>query len=352
MKILPRTLRQKLMTELQRSYLDFQLPGILQIPMSLLEQWLFERDLESLPIDRPIFIVGCHRSGTTALQDLLAHHPDIVCFNNSTAFLPHSGCLTYTLGRVLGLDDVEQERFLKDGVGYAYDSPSEGIRIWDLYIADRDTHYLDESHDDPEMEQYLKTMIRKHLRYFNKSRFLSKNPDHSVRMRYIHKLFPDARFVHIVRDGRAVAASLIRAKQSSIEFFGPDHPHVQHGTMVANWREIKRIWEEDNAAVGAGMLWRAVLEVLIQDVQQIPADQFLQIHYEDMVASPRSHIDQILEFCQLRQDQEVEQALKTDIEKMEARRGSEGWRKAFTDQDLDRLMPVVEPMMMKLSYSV
>lgn len=351
--VLPYGLRQRLMLELQRSYITLTLPPIVEMPLTFWETMVYERDLEQISIDRPIFIIGCHRSGTTALYDLLAHHPDVAYFTNASALLPKASILSHVLGQMMGLDDIVQERFFEDGVGYAYDSPSEGIRVWELYTADRATHCLDETHGDEQMESYLKRMIRKHLKFQGRTRFLNKNPDHSVRTRYLHNLFPDARFLHIVRDARAVVASLIRAKQRCIEFFGPDHPHSQHGTMVEDWSQIKHIWEQEDAVVGAGMLWKAVVETVRRDAQVLPADQFLEIHYEDLVQAPQDYVARILDFCQLRQDEEVERALHADLDAMKGRgrKQSKDWKTRFSDSELERLMAVVGPTMRTFAYS-
>ncbi len=343
-------LKQKMMLELQRAYVTLELPLILEAPMIAMERIIYERDLDQIPIEQPIFIIGCHRSGTTALYDLLAKHPDIAYFTNASTLLPRSSIMTHQFGKMMGLQGVELERFFGDGVGYTYDSPSEGIRVWERYTTDQETHCLDENYDNPQMENYLKTMIRKHLRVFNRSRFLNKNPDNSVRTRYIHKIFPDARYIHVIRDGRAVTASLVRAKQRAIEFFGWGHPHAEHGTIVEGWPQIKKIWEQEDPVVGAGLLWKAVMETLERDVKVIPPEQLLEIRYEDLLAAPQDSINRILELCQLRIDPEVMESLQGDIDKMSARQDKQGWKQAFSEDDLERLMEAIGPTMIKLGY--
>ncbi|MBC8123250.1 MAG: sulfotransferase, partial [Gemmatimonadaceae bacterium] len=161
------TLRNKALIELERAYLNFELPPVLGAPMVWFEQAFFDQGLDQIKIDRPIFVVGCHRSGTTVLYETLAKHPDLVYFTNGSSLSPHTPILINRLMDLMGKRAPQVERFVKDGLTVSYATPSEGIRIWELYAPEGGDYCLDETYSNPKMEQYLRLAIKKHLKHFN-----------------------------------------------------------------------------------------------------------------------------------------------------------------------------------------
>src|SRR5262249_42080443 len=119
----PQSLRTRAVSHLHRAYLTTELPAPLEAPLAALEGVLYERDLDAVPIDRPVFVVGCHRSGTTVLYEALAAHPDVACFTNASNLLPQVPLLSNAVCRLLGLDAVRQERFLRDDITFTSTTP-------------------------------------------------------------------------------------------------------------------------------------------------------------------------------------------------------------------------------------
>jgi hypothetical protein len=349
--LIPRSIKEKLMEELQRSYLTTTLPPLVEMPMLWLEELLYGVKPDGIPIDRPIFIIGSHRSGTTVLYDSLAKHPDLAFFTNASALLPKVPILNHRLGELLGLDEVALERFLKDGVNVSSTTPSEGIRIWEYYTQNEADHCLDETYDNPEMERYLKQTIIKHLQYFHKSRFLNKNPDNSVRLRYLNKLFPDAFFIHIIRDARAVCASYLKVQDRVHEFFGPDHPHAQHGTKVKGWDELVKIWDEDKVSV-VGQLWVQIIETINEDSKILPEDRFLEIRFEDFVLSPLDYFEKVLDFCQLNISPEITAVFEQEARKISLGNRNSTWEKYFSEDERERLVEIIRPIMQQYNYDI
>jgi hypothetical protein len=140
------------------------------------------------PLDQSlVFIVGAQRSGTTWLQRLLAAHPAVVGSQESHLF---SGYVAPLWQRW-----QEEHRYrIEDGrtIGLAC--------------------YLDE---DAFLEQ-LRQLARSALSRIRElkpeaSLIVEKTPDHGLHLPLIHRLFPDAVILHVLRDGRDVTASLLAA---------------------------------------------------------------------------------------------------------------------------------------------
>lgn len=349
--MLPTFLKQEIVERLQRSYLTFNLDPILETPLVWMEQLLYEQNVNSIPLLQPIFIVGCHRSGTTVLYETLAQHPDLVYFTNASNLLPQLPILSNVFCDLFGLDEVVQERFLLDGIIITPFTPNEGIRIWECYASEQVDYCWDETYDNPQMENYLKLTIRKHLSHFHGKRFINKNPDSSVRMRYLNKLFPDAYFINIIRDGRAVCSSLLKARDLAENFFGPDHRHATSGIKTNNWHQIRQVWES-NPVAGSGMLWRSVVETIERDRAAIPETRYMELRYEDFVAQPLDHLHQIINFCQLPWDSSIEGLMKKTASTIALNQRNNAWREKLSSEDLNCLMDIIGPTMVQYGYEI
>jgi hypothetical protein len=201
------------------------------------------------------------------------------------------------------------------------------------------------------MEAYLRSTIQKHLAYFGGKRFVNKNPDNSVRMRYLNKLFPDAHFVNIVRDGRAVCASLLRFRKNASTFFGPEHRHARGGIKAGDWPRIESHWDTD-PVLSVGLLWRDVMQTIERDRAAIPPERYTQVIYEDFVTSPMEHLRYLAERCELAWNADVERIYSAEAARVTLGARNERWREQFSAEDLERLMPIIGPVMEQYGYAV
>jgi hypothetical protein len=344
-------LRQKILVHAQRNYLDLQLPQPISTLMQRLENRLYNRSVQHVVIEKPIFIVGCHRSGTTVLYETLAQHPDLVYFTNASSLLPHTPILTNQVINLFGEIKQKVERFSQDELQISHKTPSEGIRIWELYASVNNDYCLDETYNNPEMDDYLKLIIKKHLKYFQGQRFINKNPDNSVRIRYLNKLFPDAYFIHIVRDGRAVCYSLLKFRKAAAEFFGSDHRHATSGVKVKVWREIAEYWQTD-PVLSAGLLWREVLETIERDRAFISPDRYLELRYEDFVEQPLSTLQHISQFCQLPWNETIQSIFTQATNHLSLQDRNDRWKQQLKREEIERLKAVIAPKMQDYGYSL
>jgi hypothetical protein len=351
MSVLPSSLRHRIIAQMHQSYLTMRLPAPVEAPLSALERTLYDGGLDDVAIDRPIFIVGCHRSGTTVLYEALAKHPDMAYFTNASNGMPRLPILANKVCYGLGLDETVQERFLRDDVLFTATTPNEGVQIWELHAPAGENHCLDETYDNPRMDRYLTLTIKKHLKFFGARRFINKNPDSSVRMRYLNKLFPDAYFIHIVRDARAVCSSLIKARGLALDFFGPAHRYAKFGIKVQDWEGVSRAWRE-NPVAGSGLLWREVIETIARDRRHIDPQRFMEVRYEDVVAQPREVLGEITRFCALPRHSAADAALARAADDLKLEGRNDAWRRRLSDEDVACLMGIIGPTMRAHGYTV
>lgn len=146
------------------------------------------------PVGPPFpFVVGCRRSGTTLLRAMLASHPQVAVPPESRFLLTFAPTTLQRFDAPRLLDDL-----------YANDS----FLLWKLRRQLVEASFRDNpplSYPDAARRLY-ELWADQHR---GKSRYADKTPDHVLRIGALTALFPEARVVHIVRDGRDVAASFL-----------------------------------------------------------------------------------------------------------------------------------------------
>jgi hypothetical protein len=107
-------------------------PGFIENLSIYFEQIIYENKSRQIPITKPIFIVGCHRSGTTILYETPAQHPDLAFFTNASSYSPKSPICANWVAKVM-LGGAKIEQFFEDGMQVSCNSPVEGTRLWECY---------------------------------------------------------------------------------------------------------------------------------------------------------------------------------------------------------------------------
>ncbi|MFL6098659.1 MAG: sulfotransferase family protein [Actinomycetales bacterium] len=149
--------------------------------------------------ERPIFLVGCPRSGTTLLTTMLHAHPRLA-FPPETRFLLPA----YESRATFGDLTVRANR-----VQLARRITGKGTRFRDLGL-DRKTVVEAIADGPPTLGSALGIVWREFATSRGKVRWGEKRPAYWRHMDVVSALFPEAQFVHLVRDPRACVASLLR----------------------------------------------------------------------------------------------------------------------------------------------
>ncbi len=144
-----------------------------------------------------IFLVGAPRSGTTILQSLLAAHPEIISFPESKFFhyLLYEPFVANLSSRLTSFfrDEIHRPELFND-----FD---------DSQTVETKTRWFVGVLDSLSMEQ-------------NKSIWLEKTPEHIYFIEDIQRLIPDAKFIHILRNGMDTIASMYESTRIYNDLWG------------------------------------------------------------------------------------------------------------------------------------
>ncbi|HEX5595099.1 MAG TPA: sulfotransferase [Micromonosporaceae bacterium] len=206
--------------------------------------------------DRPIFVVGCPRSGTTMLQLMLHAHPRI-------AIPPETRFLLETYRERRRFGDLRRPANRRALAHFIVNRPQ--TRFFDLGL-DGPEMIAEIVAGPPTLGSALGSIFRAYSDRFDKPRWGDKRPAYLNNLDVVLRLFPDAQIVHIVRDGRDCVASLQEM---------PWHrTGIYHS--IAAWAQAV-----DNARLAR---------------RRLAADSFYELRYEDLVVDPARELSALCDF--------------------------------------------------------
>jgi len=220
--------------------------------------------------------------------------------------------------------------------------PSEAYRFWDYYAPGFSEPGRDLRQDDviPVVAQRLKTVLQKMLTA--KRRRLLVKITGWPRIGYLKEIFPDAKFIRIYRDGRAVVNSLLQVRWWS-GWRGPN-----------NWRwgsltpEQYRRWEKYSKSYVAlaALEWEILMAAYERAEAELNAGNLLRISYTDLCRNPLAQFQSIIEFSGLEWTPQFE----TLIQNTSFKNTNYKWRQHLTPLQQQILNACLEPALKKYGF--
>lgn len=171
----------------------------------------------------------------------------------------------------------------------------EAYGFWDYYTeVDFSYSFLSGERATDSSAKRIRNTIQKTLWLQGKKRFAAKLTGPG-RIHFIRSIFPDALFIHVIRDGRAIVHSLMNVKFWR-ENGGHDKPYW-------NWlpENTKALWDAAgrDPIVLASLEWRLIVESIRLESAELEKDSYLEVRYEDFISASKETARNILKFCGL-----------------------------------------------------
>lgn len=304
------------------AYCHGRLAGALRKPLlalGALESRLLRREIEAIPLRAPVYIAGLARAGSTLLLEMLASHPEIATHRyRDFPYLPipylWNSALRFLPRRV----ELPRERHHGDGIQVTAESPEAMEEVlWMAFFPHLHdpalSNVLDAATHHPAFERFYRDHIRKILLIRGGTRYVAKGNYNVARLAYLHRLFPDARFLIPIREPLSHIASLLRQHARFLDYarrdvrtarmlgmtghfeFGPDTRFLNVGAMPhspAGSGPDVRSWAE---------YWNTLYGHVHHTLTADPtlAGRAMIVRFEALCAQPEATIRRILTFCDL-----------------------------------------------------
>lgn len=259
-------------------------------------------------LSRPLFIVGAPRSGTTFLGECIAELPEF-----SYHFEP---VLTKAATRY-----IYEGRWENSFAAFFFKS----VYSWLMRI-----------HFDGDL------------------RLAEKTPQVSLIISFLHQTFSDAKFIHIIRDGRDSAISLSKKLwyQNKMKDSGAKEPGgYPLGPKARFWVEQDRIheFENTNDLHRCVWLWRRYIEIISEGLKGLPEKAYLELRYEDLVKHPTKEAIKILDFLEITNEESRGEFISY-VEKFASPKSIGRWKEELSHSKLEELEAEAGSILRELNY--
>ena len=269
------------------------------------------------PPERPIFLIGCPRSGTSVLLQVLLRSPELA---------------TVQL---------------------------EGHILWDEFHPkkQRDSDVLGAGDVSDRERRYVNLAVRLFARA---PRFVDKTPENTLRVPYLEALFPEATFVFLRRRGADNVNSLIEGWRARPRFVTHRLPTPLEGiapldgrlwsfALIPRWSELTHAPLEEICA----QQYVVCNETVLDAQAAMGPRRWRDLKYEEFVAAPVEHLQQLFESLDLHWSPAVEQYARELDRRPSATAVTpprpDKWREQNPDA-IERILPLVRETERRLGY--
>jgi len=220
---------------------------------------------------RPVFLVGCGRSGTTILGTVLGRHPRITYLNEPR----HLWTKAYPQTDIWSGD--------------------AGVRGGRMHLTAADA--------TPAQTHALRAAFAREVRRSGRPQLVEKLPINAFRLAFIDAAFPDARYLVLLRNGIEVARSIERECEREAWYGADDYKWHQLAAYADARPDTRGLPARCRTSYERGLLeWRLSVDAALAFTASLPPARHLQVTYEALLADPVTTIATIERFIGVPED--------------------------------------------------
>lgn len=283
----------------------------------------------------PIILIGTHRSGTSWLGQVLSSHPSL---------------------------------------GYC----KEPRYIWSWGNNYKRDDILTKNNATPRIINHIRQRFDKFLKNQGKERLIEKTPSNCLRLSFIRAVYPEAKILHIIRDGRSVFSSANEILNTGyyrqdvlsrrlLEMFSETPiwelpaqiPRITEtlkskltGRPLKFWGPRPRNWHEwikqDPPNVILAKQWTATINQAIFDSALIDSNNnyYYRFSYEEIMTKPRKIMADIVDFAELSDAEDLINYVESTVDPSRQNK----WRKVLNEVTLEEIKPYMQSTLNQLGY--
>ncbi|SFW65233.1 Sulfotransferase domain-containing protein [Sinomicrobium oceani] len=227
----------------------------------------------------------------------------------------------------------------------------------------------------PGVRKYIKGAFESFERKSKAEHVVEKTCASSLKVPFIEAIFPNAKYIFLIRDGRDVASSAKQRWTASLELkyiwkkvkYVPvsDIPYYGFRYFInrikklfssekrlAFWGPIypgmKEDLQKDSLIEVCGKQWATCVEAAYEDLLQIDSHRVHMMNYETFVGNPVEEMGKVMDFIGL---EASEKEIKGSVNKVSTR-SIGNYKKYITPDDLEKLNRIVEPIMVDIYHKI
>lgn len=289
----------------------------------------------------PIFIVGAGRSGSTAFHHCFARHPHMSWLSKVLDLYPKGEKLNAAILRGLNAPLVGAA-LAKGAIEPGHLKPSEAYAYWESIAPGFSEPFRDLVASD--LTERTKANLQSAV-----GRLVVDGRPHPLikitgwpRMGYLLEAFPDAKFIHVVRDGRAVVNSIMQVDfwdgwRGTKGWRGQDMTPEQQARWDASGQSFVTL---------AAMELSDMLDAMVVATQHVPESQFFEITYESLCDDPVGSFESVTAFC----DAPMTGDFERSIIDFGFRNTNDKWRRDLTEDQQRQLEAELVPHLTRWGY--
>ncbi|MEO1043532.1 MAG: sulfotransferase [Pseudomonadota bacterium] len=262
------------------------------------EKKTYTAAIDTMKVERPVFILGHHRSGTTHLWNLLSRDERFASPTVLQAVFPQT-FLTFEKFARGGTERLAPRKRPQDNVKFSADEPIEEERALcsETFLSIQMGRHFPQKREefkgllslrDASLEERgtwkkaLDRFARKLMvRHGRDKTLLFKAPDHTAKIALIRELYPDACFIHIHRKHYTVFQSTVKMEKTTVPLYAYQKP--------------------DEATLAEFILWRyrAMYDAFFSDMVGIPEGQFAEVSFNELETNPLESLERLYQTLNL-----------------------------------------------------